>query len=612
MLHLVPEAGNEPQTQSEEKKRFRECDTPAKMYVGSRKIKVSPRILSSTGAQPPKKKTDAPLMDLVLEMLDQSALISKALSRLQKEPNSFRASLRDELRKMVAKIDRLANGLDARAGRFSSREARQWLDLAEHIRDKWPKVEDIIDSTVNPAVQGKVDKRAPNLSVDANSGDLVAQRKLMGLPNRLTSPSNGGQVSRSAPDDLADAVDSDEDGQGGDEEQTAFEQCLSRFLRKDELAQCQALADLTGRFQGHLAARVVRDECLPNSETEKILGSLWHHAEVVLLADCHRPSRKLKLSPLLAMDKVSPYARRFKQLLSLFEAHESSRPNLTDVLAPFEASARESLLRALLIHPARAYRSYGISQLEPSQYWSVVSAAEVPVIALADIAGRLWHRDVSESYRKIFFDCTLRRLAKAQTQQQVTAARSVIERFAPFQFFLEDNYYRKMMKLNELVEKREMLLQVENSVSKNSIETLKRDKDRVGSRQTYYPKRVFAIPLSVQRKMAREGHYFKLFVRHPHPKITLETMCFVTSPGMAEEVLKTKATNRWLILEICKKPDLLGSYKARMALLANPHTPLKAGLNYIPHVNGGDLRRLAANHDINPEIRAYLARRLNH
>jgi hypothetical protein len=140
---------------------------------------------------------------------------------------------------------------------------------------------------------------------------------------------------------------------------------------------------------------------------------------------------------------------------------------------------------------------------------------------------------------------------------------------------------------------------------------LKREKDRVGSRKTYYPKRVFAIPLSVQRKLAREGHYLKLFVRHPHPKIALETMRFVTSTAMAEAVLRTKETNRYLVLEICKRPALLRSYKARMALLANPHTPVQAGLNYIPFINRGDLKHLAANHDTNPEIRVCLARRLN-
>jgi hypothetical protein len=80
---------------------------------------------------------------------------------------------------------------------------------------------------------------------------------------------------------------------------------------------------------------------------------------------------------------------------------------------------------------------------------------------------------------------------------------------------------------------------------------------------------------------------------------------------MAEAVLRTKETNRYLVLEICKRPALLRSYKARMALLANPHTPVQAGLNYIPFINRGDLKHLAANHDTNPEIRVCLARRLN-
>jgi len=51
------------------------------------------------------------------------------------------------------------------------------------------------------------------------------------------------------------------------------------------------------------------------------------------------------------------------------------------------------------------------------------------------------------------------------------------------------------------------------------------------------------------------------------------------------------------------------THGARMALLSNPHTQLRAGQKYIPQMRESDLKRLAASHDINPEMGAYLRRR---
>jgi hypothetical protein len=336
------------------------------------------------------------------------------------------------------------------------------------------------------------------------------------------------------------------------------------------------------RHQHLLLARLLRGARAPEESLARVLEALWRHVDVLLLEDYFFSARRMKLLHLLAVD----------------------------AFAAKDAAEHDVLLRAMVLHPRPEYRRHAISLLSPRSFWSVASCPQAPLAVLADILERMSTPDVPDDYRRIFFDCTMRTVADARTEPQVRSARGMLSTFFTFDFFVEDDYFRKILKLNERVEKEEARLKIEDAFFKRSLEAFKKEKQRAGSRKTRLPRSFTEIPLTVQRKLARDGHYLGLFIRHPHPKIALETLRFITTPGAAEVVVRTKTANSRLVEELARKEDLLTSYAARLALLANPHAPLRAALRYVSGIRAEDLRKLAGSHDVNPEIAAYLRGRV--
>jgi uncharacterized protein YecE (DUF72 family) len=390
-----------------------------------------------------------------------------------------------------------------------------------------------------------------------------------------------------------------------------LDRCLTQLTSSDELERNEALVDLFRNHQHLLVARIMR-AASRNSDIETLLELLWKHADAMLLEDYFFSHRRMKLIHLLGMLDC-PTARRFRMLVNLFAIRRGSSSEAVDSLKPFEADGREGIqtvLRALLVHPLPGFRRHALERLEPTQFWFAVSYPQAPLTALADILDRVAQQDVSDDYRKVFFDCTARRVAKSCEPESVRAARQMLNTYFTFDLFMEDDYFRRIIKLNEAVEREEARLKLQNPLFKQALETLEREKARIGPRKTQLPKSFTEIPQAVQRKLARDGYYIPLFIRHPNPKIALETARWVKTPAAAEAVFKTKAANRYLVVELAKQEDLFGTQTARLALLSNPHTPLQISQKYVPLMRVEELRKLAASREVSRELAAYLKNRI--
>jgi hypothetical protein len=186
---------------------------------------------------------------------------------------------------------------------------------------------------------------------------------------------------------------------------------------------------------------------------------------------------------------------------------------------------------------------------------------------------RLAAPEVPDDYRKVFFDCTLKSLAGARDETAIKAARRILSTLFSFDFFLEDEYFRKITGLNQVIAHEEERLGRPSYLG-DSLRRLRREKTRVGEQTTRTPS-FDRIPLTVQRLLAREGFHTLLFSRHPDAKIALETLRHLRAPGLIERALRQPDVNALLLSELARRDDLLTTRAARLALLGNPHTPLR-------------------------------------
>jgi hypothetical protein len=339
-----------------------------------------------------------------------------------------------------------------------------------------------------------------------------------------------------------------------------------------------------------------------------VLDLLWSNAEMVLLEDYFYSHRRTKLTSFLSMAEPYPAAAKFRALLELFLPPGGSYPPVAEGLRlaveryPQEATV---FLRALLVHPLEEYRRHAVATLPPSELWSVVSYPRTPVAALADILERLSQPDVPEDHRKVFVDCTHKTLLDPRDPVEVQAARRILNKLFGFDFLIEDEYFQFVIEINESVERAESRVGLSDPLISQYVEILKAQKDEVGVRPARPPS--FAgIPLTLQRKLAREGMHLMLFVRHPHAKVALETVRHINSAGRAQQVVELSNVNALVLVEIAKREELFRAAPARLALVGNPRTPLVAAQRYIPLLQVADLKRFASSHDVNPEVAAHI------
>lgn len=575
-----------------------------------------------------RNKRRAPV-DLFNRILRRGEQIASTLLSLESDPRPFSVTLKDSLLVMVSDIRTMLDEVEGLVPGLSAREASRWLGSLQSVRAALSRINEAVDRAVGLAIQGRLDKQFLFLSPLANSANLSEGLRLRRLESRLVElvqdSTNSETVAHpdllavsdiSVPVEIqkpteAPASDAAESilqlGAAALREQQEFQDCLDRILAPDELERNEAVVELIRQYQHWLLAAMLRGDSTRDPKLSAVLEVLSHHAELVLLEDYFYSVRRLKLSHLLAVAESYPVSSLFRRVLSVY--HTRGEAGAEQAVASFEdPNERETLMRVLLFHPMAEFRPFAAAQLTPVQFWPVASYPHTPVVALDNILRRFDQDDITDDFRRVFFDCTCRRLHELKVEAEVKAARQMLNRFFGFDFFMEDHYFKRLLQLNESVEQHEARLGIENSFFRKSLVAFLKVKDRVGSKKTQLPKSFADIPLAVQRKLARDGHYLCLFIRHPHPKVALETLPYVSSTSRAEQVLRVKNANRQLIAEIAKRDELVTTYRARLALVSHPKTVLKIATKYIPQLRRADLTRLSQSRDINPEIRRYLKR----
>ncbi len=530
---------------------------------------------------------------------------------------------------------------------WPQRTPRSPAAAIKDVIEVWACVNVAIDHAVSRVVRGQADRNFQLLSPIANAENLRGRRRLVRLHEGLEELASRARPTAKEPEPaetaepasaekegvdqvLEDEEDVDllleraaplpeeelnytgvfDDGDAEKEEQTPFEECLDRLESPHELDRNDALIDMIRTHQHQLVAHLIRGTAQEDPTLERLLASLWQNAEIVLLDDYFFSVRRSKLTKFIELAEPYPQAERFRRLLRLFRPGPHGFPTAEDAILPIEADEPQeykTFLRALLLHPLEEYRRYAASNLDPSDYWTLISFPQAPLPALATVLDQLAEPGTPEDYRKVFFDCTLKTLAKTRGEDAIKAVRRILNTLFSFDFFVEDDYFKKILRLNQLVEHEEVRLGRQNAFFQESMRLLKAQKTKVGAKNTRTPS-FSGIPLTVQRKLARDGMYTQLFACHPDAKIALETLPFVNNPDRVSQVVRLPRINAQLLGELAKRDELFRTRTARMSLLANPKTPLRNVYGYVPLMAGTDLRKLAVSKDINPEVAQYLKR----
>jgi hypothetical protein len=99
-------------------------------------------------------------------------------------------------------------------------------------------------------------------------------------------------------------------------------------------------------------------------------------------------------------------------------------------------------------------------------------------------------------------------------------------------------------------------------------------------------------------------------VTHPVAKIARELVPHISTRDRALVTARNHRVNPEVLRGLGRRRELFSGHSARMALLANPQTPVAVSTNYLSDLSLQDVEALWRRSTVHPELRHILRTRL--
>jgi hypothetical protein len=385
---------------------------------------------------------------------------------------------------------------------------------------------------------------------------------------------------------------------------------LHALVHGDHLDVEDALVTLSGPLRYAFADYIERQD----DPLELLEESLWMRPEILVINDYWQYHPQVRLLDLLRRKSGRKRSGSFAAVHEFFSednagAGSAAAERVVAGLknAPFDE--RDTHLRCLTLHPNHDVRRYAVTNVDLDGFWKVVTPETVPLTTVLSMLERVASsKRYDEDFQKVFFHAVHRRLLSTSSRSDVLYARGIVRILAELPFFMEDDYFEKLMGVVDYLAAKERQYGVETGVLEEYIEKLRRQKDRIGTLRTDSPN-IAQVPAVVLRKLARDGHFWFELSMHPLYKIARETVRHIHSPDRALRVANNHVVNQDVLREIGRKRGLFSTRPARMALLGNPRTPPAVSLDYLSDLSRQDREHLLRRATIHPELRRRLLER---
>lgn len=390
-----------------------------------------------------------------------------------------------------------------------------------------------------------------------------------------------------------------------------LDDCLNALVRGDDLDVEDALNELTGDLR-HAFIDFMKTS--PDSIAD-IEAGLWKRPEILIAGDYWRRGGG-RLVDVLSQRATPRFARAFSTVRTFFELNRPpgsaySPRDIADRMQDIPPEQRTRFYRCLMLHPDYELRRYAVGNSTLGSAWKALTPRHVPCATILSLLEQMVGSSrFTNMQRKIFFDTVYRRLLNVTTRSDVLYARGIVRILTKLDFFLEDEYFAKLMALLDYLEAKEKYFDIDDSTMRQYTDALKREKQRVGSVETEEP--VFDdIPLVILRKLARDGHFWDLLSMHPIVKIARETVPHIFTRDRAMVIACNHRVNQEVLRAIGKRHEMFSTLRARLTLLGNPRTPPGVSMEYLADLGRNDMERLLRQPGIHPELRTMLRNQYN-
>lgn len=499
---------------------------------------------------------------------DRLLALPGPLLRTQRQLSGFSGDIdddeRDHLQRAATELDRASTGLTQAIGGLQS------SDGAEFLRVLWlralPQVEQ---------VHRGLEHLAPS---DRQSRQVMSTVK--SAPSNPFAPAPPAE-----PEALLVTLETARDGDDLDASDAA-----ERLLTE----MAPALREHLG--QGHVS--------------EETVESLWRHCDRLLLRELYATDPPRVLPLLNSIGAQS--AAGFSTLATLFGDIDASADEADDarsefLATPFAQRRPEDVAildRCLSLHPSDDVRDQALERIDLATALNFLLCGPLPLPVLRHLFERAKEEAQPDEYLKVFFLC-IKDLIRSATDADLDDAFALMRTFFSIDCFHEDVVFEPLIDLDQWLLKKADAAGFADirSAELSAHAALSAAFTAKGMRESKMDS-LRSIPLAVQRKLAREGHFIERFMTHPVDKVALETLPHLMRREDVARILRVPTIHRSVITELAKVRRLFRKDQARLALLQNPKTPANVARIYLPLLPHAQVQNLSRNKHISEDVRA--------
>jgi hypothetical protein len=385
----------------------------------------------------------------------------------------------------------------------------------------------------------------------------------------------------------------------------SMDDCLTALVRGDDLDVEDALVGLSGSLRHAFIDSLHTN---PDSVVDLEPG-LWKRPEIIVAGDYWVRGRSDRIMDVLK-EKASPrFAKAFGTVQSFFTLNRgvaNTPREIAEEMKRIPPEHRERYYRCLMLHPDYVMRRYAAGNSRLGSVWKALTPANVPCATILSLLELMaGSNGYTTAQRKVFFDTVYRRLMNVTSRSDVLYTRGIARILTKLNFFLEDDYFAKIIALLDYLEAKEKVFKIDDTTMCQYTAALKREKQRVGNVETVTPD-FDDVPMVILRKLARDGHFWELLSMHPIVKIAKETVPHVSTRERATVIACNHRVNQEVLRALGKRHSLFPTLRAKLTLLGNPRTPPGVSIEYLSDLSKKDIERLLRQPGIHPELRTML------
>ncbi len=396
-----------------------------------------------------------------------------------------------------------------------------------------------------------------------------------------------------SPTPFANATAADVDA-GDETKALPWSTLMEHLTGKDPLDAVEA-------FDAMLDERVddlVRVLHVGGDPAAELVAGLWRFAEAVLLRDLGAERGALRFLPLLA--GAAADQGRFSVVVQALRDRRG--PALVDDID--QSPGHEPLLRCLLLHPMEETRRRASQRLPLASLWTVAAHPRTPLAAQMLLFREIKKRGHPD-HLKVYFFCVRESLLSASTSE-LREAVVLVREFFELPAFHEDLLFEPLLDVERQLRARAGAAGLLDESYARAVAVFV----GAGSQNEMQLEHLRDVPLALQRKLAREGRFMSTFVCHGNERIAKETVPHLLRLEDVTKYLRLATIHRAVLVDLAKRRRFFKKDAPRLALLSNPKTPAGLARGYIGLVADEQLKQLAANRHINPDVRRLIQQAL--